>query len=316
MKKRQQPKRAQTSRKTTSKPTQAADVKRPFIEHVYEIRTRLFYVIASIAVFSTLAYFVQQKIVYYLLVPAKNQQFIYTSPGGGIGFLFQICTYAGIVLSLPVILYQVMKFLSPVIKESVTKTILKASFVSALLAVGGFIFGYEVGLPVALHFLGDQFHTNQIHALFTITEYMSFLTIYLGGSALLFQLPLLVWFIDKIKPTGPRTFLRFERHVIAGSFIVAMLMAPVPNVIYQCLIAMPIIVMYQIAILIVWYGHRPGSRAAIAVLKKQDEERREARLLASQNASPLQLETETIAEKPKNMPRGLHDTRVDQFVLQ
>lgn len=268
--------------------TPIADQRAPFIEHLIEIRTRLFYIIATIIVFSTLAYFVQQRIVHFLLKPAHHQQFIYTSPGGGISFLFQICTYVGIIVALPVIIYQLMRFLEPVISTKTTKLVFKASIVSFFLATGGFIFGYYVGLPTALHFLGDQFNTNQIHALFTIQEYMSFLTIYLGGSALLFQLPLIVWFIDKIKPRGPKIFLKYERHVIAGSFIIAMLMAPVPNLVYQALIAMPIIIMYQIAILIVWFEHRPGGKASIAVLRRKDEEIRKQRQLISQSAKLLQ----------------------------
>ncbi len=277
-----------THKSKRSKQTQTVDHKAPFVDHLIEIRTRLFYILITIAVFSTLAYFVQQRIVHFLLRPAHNQQFIYTSPGGGISFLFQICTYVGIVVALPVILYQLMRFLEPVISTRTTKLVFKASIVSFGLATAGFLFGYYVGLPTALHFLGDQFQTKQIHALFTIQEYMSFLTIYLGGSALLFQLPLVVWFIDKIKPRGPRIFLKYERHVIAGSFIIAMLMAPVPNLIYQGLIALPIIIMYQIAIVIVWLEHRPGSSASIAALRLKDKEVMEQRLQISQNAKLLQ----------------------------
>ena len=82
------------------------------------------------------------------------------------------------------------------------------------------------------------------------------MNVYLGGSALLFQLPLLIWFIDKINPRGPKPFIKFERYVIAGSFIIAGLMAPVPNIIYQAMIAVPIILMYQFAVILVWLKHR------------------------------------------------------------
>jgi sec-independent protein translocase protein TatC len=274
----------------------------------------LFYILITIAVFSTLAYFVQQRIVHFLLRPSHNQQFIYTSPGGGISFLFQICTYVGIIVALPVILYQLMRFLEPVISTKTTKLVFKASVVSFGLAAAGFIFGYYVGLPTALHFLGDQFQTKQIHALFTIQEYMSFLTIYLGGSALLFQLPLIVWFIDKIKPRGPRIFLKYERHVIAGSFIIAMLMAPVPNLIYQALIALPIIIMYQIAIGIVWFEHRPGSAASIASLRLKDKEVMEQRLQIAQNAKLLRpvSRPETTVSQVNNI---INRKSVDRLAL-
>lgn len=305
----QTPKQKQQSQQT--KPT---DYRRPFAEHIQEIRKRLFYIVGSIALFSTLAYFVQQKIIHVLLIPAKNQQFIYTSPGGGISFLFQVCTYVGIILSLPVILYQLMKFLEPVIPRNISRLIFRASFVSFILAGAGFVFGYFIGLPVALHFLGNQFKTNQIHALFTVQEYMSFLTIYLGGSALLFQLPLFVWLIDKIKPRGPRQFLRFEKYIIAGSFIVAGLMAPVPSLIYQSLIALPIIMMYQLAILLVWYEHRPGSQSSIILLTEKDEAIRQGRLQKAQEAviiTPATVPSNHVTPGPKTLRRR----SVDQFVL-
>ncbi len=304
----------QKKNKKQPQQTQIANIKAPFVEHLIEIRSRLFYVVGAILLFSTLAYFVQQRIVHFLLRPAHGQQFIYTSPGGGIAFLFQICTYVGIVIALPVILYHIMKFIEPVISTKHTKLVLKASIVSFLLATAGFIFGYYVGLPTALHFLGNQFNTSQIHALFTIQEYMSFLTIYLGGSALLFQLPLIVWFIDKVKPKGPGRFLKYERHVIAGSFIVAMLMAPVPSLIYQGLIAMPIIIMYQLAIIIVWYEHRPGKKASIAVLRQKDEENRKQRQLIAQNSRLLQ--PQMVVETEANQNRGIIDRKdIDGYAL-
>ncbi|MGD0284654.1 MAG: twin-arginine translocase subunit TatC, partial [Candidatus Saccharimonadales bacterium] len=85
-------------RKTATKTTQlSADDRRPFIEHLYELRKRLLYIVGSVFVVSILAYFIQEQLVDFILRPAKQQQFIYTSPGGGIGFLFQLCTYAGII---------------------------------------------------------------------------------------------------------------------------------------------------------------------------------------------------------------------------
>jgi sec-independent protein translocase protein TatC len=259
------------------------------MEHVQEARRRLIYIVISVLITSTLAYFIQQRIVHFILAPARHQQFIYTSPGGGISFLFQLCTYAGLVVSLPVIIFNLMKYIEPVLKIDRTRMVIKATVVSFMLATGGLFFGYYVGLPTALHFLTNQFQTSQIHALFTVSEYMSFLSIYLGGSALLFQLPLLVWFIDKMNHKGPRQFLKYERHVLAGSVIIAGIMAPVPSLIYQAMIALPIFVMYQIAIVVVWYEHRPGSRSTIERLKMLDREVAQKRLAISSTSIQYKL---------------------------
>src|SRR5665213_2535426 len=89
---------------------QPVSVVLPFVEHLLELRRRLYYVAASVFAWGCAAYAVQQHLVSILLRPAKGQQFIYTSPGGGIDFLFRICIYAGIILSLPIIVYNVLRF--------------------------------------------------------------------------------------------------------------------------------------------------------------------------------------------------------------
>lgn len=236
------------------KKTQAlkpAEIPKPFIEHAYELRRRLVYIVGSILLFSTLAYFVQQSIVNFLLSPSNGQQFIYTSPIGGINFLFSVCIYTGVVASIPIIVYQLLGFFKPLIKDQTLSSMVHYGYFSGVLAVAGFCFGYYLGLPAALHFLGKQFTNNQVHPLFTVQEYMSFLTIYLLGSALLFQLPIILLFINRIKPLSPRRLLSFERYVIVGSFIVAMIMAPTPNILNQLIIVVPILLMYNLSILLV-----------------------------------------------------------------
>ena len=232
---------------------------KPFIEHLYELRTRLIYIVGSILIFSSLAYLVQQHIVNFLLKPSNHQQFIYTSPGGGINFLFSVCIYVGIAASTPIIVYQILAFLKPLIEDHVVRSIVRYSFVSAILALIGFVFGYYIGLPAALHFLSHQFTTQQIHPLFTIQEYLSFLTIYLLGSMMLFQLPVILLFIDRIKPLPPRRLFKFERYVIVAAFIISMIMAPTANIFDQLIIAGPIIIMYNFTILLLWFMHKKNS---------------------------------------------------------
>ncbi|HEY4963345.1 MAG TPA: twin-arginine translocase subunit TatC [Candidatus Saccharimonadales bacterium] len=272
-----------------------------FLEHLHELRRRLVYVIASVALFATLAYFVQQRIVNFLLRPSHGQQFIYTSPGGGINFLFTVCTYVGIALSIPIIIYQILGFFEPLIKDQTRQSIIKFSSFSIILATIGFFFGYYVGLPSALHFLGNQFTTAQIHALFTLQEYLSFLTIYLVGSMLLFQLPIVLLFIDRIKPLSPKKLLGAERYVIVAAFIISMFMAPTPNVLDQLIIAGPIIIMFNLGVLMIWSINKKTIRPQhIVNLAKQDKQIQDIRVKAPLNA----IETPSINEvQPSRRPR-------------
>jgi sec-independent protein translocase protein TatC len=244
------------NQKKKTETNQLAEAAKPFIEHLYELRKRLIYIVGSILLFATLAYSVQQHIVSFLLKPANHQQFIYTSPGGGINFLFSICLYVGVAASTPIIVYQLLAFLRPLIETHVVRSVVRYSFFSGILAIIGFCFGYYVGLPAALHFLSNQFTTKQIHPLFTLQEYMSFLTIYLLGSMLLFQLPIILLFIDRIKPLQPRKLFKAQRYVIVGAFIIAMIMAPTTNIFNQLIIAGPIIAMYYLTIALLWAIHK------------------------------------------------------------
>jgi sec-independent protein translocase protein TatC len=241
-----------------------------FIEHLHELRRRVYYIAASVVVWGCAAYAVQQHLVNVLLRPARGEHFIYTSPGGGIDFLFRICVYSGVVLSLPVIVYNTLRFIEPLLAKASRRFVLLGSFISGLLAVAGVIFGYYLGLPAALHFLLHQFTTVQIQPLVTIQSYLGFVLVYMAGSAMLFQLPLLLLFINRIKPLKPKRLLHYERWVILAAFVLAGLMNPTPNVVSQLLVAGPFILMYQVGILLIAYTNRSRKLTTAERLREQD----------------------------------------------
>jgi sec-independent protein translocase protein TatC len=242
----------------------------PFIDHAHELRRRIYYIAASVILWGAAIYSVQQHVVNVLLRPAKGQHFIYTSPGGGIDFLFRICVYGGIVLSLPVIIYNSLRFVEPLMSRPSRRFVALGSLAATGLALVGVVFGYYVGLPAALHFLLHQFTTVQIQPLVTIQAYLGFVIVYMFGSALLFQLPLLLLFINRIKPLKPKRLLHYERWVILAAFVLAGLMNPSPNILSQLLVAGPFIVAYQVAIVLIALLNRNRKPVAPRQLREQD----------------------------------------------
>ncbi len=281
------------SKTTTShqRPSPITDGRRPFIEHVHELRRRITLVAISIGLWGGIAYGVEHHIVHFLLKPAKDQQFIYTSPGGGIDFLFRLCLYVGLIMSIPVIVYQLLKYVQPLLKQESTKFIAIGSTISAFLAIIGMAYGYFWGLPAALEFLLNQFVTKQIQPLVTIQSYMSFVLVYMLGSAMLLQVPLVLIFINRIKPIKPQKLLKYERHVIVAAVVLAALMNPTPNIFALLFIASPIILMYQVGIFIIWQANRqkvPRKRTQHVVdLIEQDIAKQTERLTRAQSARPL-----------------------------
>jgi len=244
----------------------------PFAEHLSELRRRLFYVAAIISLGTAAAYAVERHLVAALLKPAAGQHFIYTSPGGGIDFLFRVCLYAGIALGIPVIVYNFLRYVEPAFPEHSVKYIYLGTFVSGLLALAGVCFGYFVGLPSAMNFLLHQTVTNQVQPLLTVQAYMSFVIRYLLGSALLLQAPLFIIFINRIKPLKPRRLLHYERWVILGAFVISGLMNPTPRIVAQLLVAGPLIITYQLSILIVAFVNRkPRARKQPKALYRPEQ---------------------------------------------
>jgi sec-independent protein translocase protein TatC len=226
---------------------------------------------------SAAAYAVQQQVINVLLKPSHGQSFIYTSPMGGINFLFGVCIDIGLVIATPLIIYQVLAFIQPLMRDTTHRFLLFSSFAAGVVALGGIMFGYFVGLPSALHFLLHQFTSIQIRPLITIQSYMQFVALYLLGSALMFQLPLILLIINRIKPLKPSGLFKYERHLIAGAFIVAFIMNPTPNLLGQMVVVVPIILMYQLSIVLIWVVNRSRDPEWLKQLIEEDAKRQAER---------------------------------------
>jgi sec-independent protein translocase protein TatC len=292
-------KRAKTQNRSHTHKPEAQRL--PFIEHLYELRKRLFYVAVSVAAFSLLAYSIERSIVAWLLKPAGGQHFIYTSPIGGLDFLFRVCLYIGVAASIPVIVYQFLRYVEPLLQESSVRFITMGSVISGFLALVGIIFGYSVGLPAALHFLLHQFVSKQVQPLITIQSYMSFVAVYMFGSALLFQVPLILIFINRIKPLNPRKLfaLKFQRWVIVGAFIGGGIMNPNPNLLDQIVIVGPLIVMYEVGVTIIWFSQRRHRKPPfVSELLKHDSDLQSVRQERFQAARQAWQQQQAIS-RPK-----------------
>lgn len=244
----------------------------------------------SVLGWALLAYALEKPIVAALLKPSGHQSFVYTSPIGGIDFLFRLSLYSGLIMSLPVLVYQGLKFMAPLLGGASRRFITTWVLASGALALGGLTFGYLIGLPAALHFLLHQFTNGQIKPLITIQSYMSFVMVYMVGAALMFQVPLLVIFINRIKPLKPSRLFRGERWVIVGAFVVSGLMNPSPVLLDQLMVAGPIILSYQLSIALVALINRPRWPGHVEALFERDRLIQASRL-AIAGSSIVGLET-------------------------
>lgn len=228
--------------------------KQTFQEHLYEFRHRLVLCTFSIVIGSILGFFLQHKLLDILIAPL-NQPIFYTSPAGGFEFTIKISLLFGFVVSLPVIIYQIIRFFEPALPSHSPKYVASILVSSTILLVLGMFFAYFISIPAALHFLAS-FNSAFVKSLISTSEYFSFTTRYLIGFGLIFQLPLILAAINYLHRISVSTLLKYEKWVILVSFILAALLTPTPDIINQSMMAIPIIVLYQITIVVIWAINR------------------------------------------------------------
>ncbi len=231
-----------------------------FMDHFRELQGRIFAVAISFIVFSAAAYPFFDQITKILTAPLKpGQELVYLTPGGAFNFVIKVCLYIGAIFSLPIVIYNIYRFIMPAVKPIRMKTVLAYTIASFVLAVIGMVFAYVVSLPAALYFL-TSFNLSNIQAMLTIDSYFSFVMTYLLAGAVLFQLPLVMLIINSVSPLKTKRLMSYQRHIIVGSFVVAAIISPTPDALNQILLASPVIIMYQVGIALIWLKNRKHRR--------------------------------------------------------
>lgn len=291
------------------------DRKKTLAEHIDEIRFRLFWIVVALLLASGVGYLLHKQLLLLAQKPLGSELY-YTSPGGGITFIFKLCFSFAVVVALPIVLYHIMRFFFPVVAHIQQRTITRFVVASLILAYAGVAFAYIVSLPAALYFLSN-IGDYALSALITVDTYYDFVVSYLLGFALLFQTPIIVLFINKIKPLKPGGMMGAQRYIILFSFIAAAILTPTPDPVNQTIMAMPAIVLYQVSVLLVWWINKRRQPAPAALFSTIPEE------VVAAAASPVTLpsvaaDAQEISYTPEK-PRALKIpviTSTDSYVLK
>lgn len=222
--------------------------------HLTELRSRLIWYLVSVAVGASAGFYFKDQILDFLIRPL-NQPLYYASPAGGLDFTLKLCLFFGVIISLPMLVFQILKFCEPVISRKSKIILLNFLIWSSILFLLGINFAYFISIPASLQFL-STFGDGQLHSLISTNEYLSFISIYLMGFGLVFQLPLILLFINYLTPLSPKKLFGYQRILIVTSFIITAIITPTPDMINQSLMAIPIIALYQVSIGLVWIANR------------------------------------------------------------
>lgn len=220
----------------------------PLRDHLQEFRKRLIICLVVVAIAALACYNYVDDIIALLSGPAGKLYFM--NPSEVFFTYMEIALYAGILFTLPVLLYEVWAFVAPALWPEERRAVLVILPTAVILFYVGLVFAYYLVIPAAVTFFMG-FATQTLQPLFSLESYLSFILALTLPFGFIFELPLIVVFLAKIGlVTGD--FLKGKRKIlIVIAFIFAAVVSPTTDIFTQTMIAVPLIVLYEISLFIV-----------------------------------------------------------------
>lgn len=223
-----------------------------FLEHLEELRWRIIFSLIGLVIGTIICLiFVDFLVDAILLRPARNSgvKLQNLKPFGQLFLYFQVAMIGGVILSLPNIFYQLWKFIAPALKKNERKYIWWIVIFTTLCFLIGIVFAYFVMLPFTLKFAAT-FGSVSIVNQFAIDEYMNIIISVMLGAGLVFELPMISFFLTKLGILKPQFMQKYRRHAIVFIMIAAAFLTPGTDPVSQIVLAIPLLLLYEISILI------------------------------------------------------------------
>ena len=225
-----------------------------FLEHLEELRWRLIKAVIGIVIGGVIAgIFIDFIMDDFLLSPAKQTtpplELINLKPYGQLVLYMEVILVCGVILSIPNIFYQLWKFIEPGLLPSERKYISWIVVFSSMCFLGGIAFAYFVMLPTALKFFAS-FGTQAISNNIAVNEYFSFVISVMLAAGIVFELPMVSFFLSKLGILTPAFMRKYRKHAIVIILILAGVLTPSPDLTSQLLLGIPLLILYEISIII------------------------------------------------------------------
>lgn len=231
------------------------------LEHLFELRSRVTWSAAAVVI-GMLPFFVPKigiGAIDFLLEPAKQQnpdfQAQAITPMENIVTYFRVALLGGISLGMPMLIYQVLAFVTPALTPQEKRWVLPVVIGASLSFVGGLVFGYLVVLPTAYGFL-FSFGRDFAQIAPTISSYMDLTTRLLLVMGVVFETPLVIMGLAKFGVVTARKLIGWWRWALVGSFVISAIATPTPDPITQTLVGGPMFILYVFGIGLAWLVRR------------------------------------------------------------
>ena len=220
------------------------------IAHLTELRSRIIKCLVATGLGSVVGYYYIQEIMHYITLPAGK--LYYMQPAEAFFTYLKVACVAGFLLALPIIFWQVWRFFLPALTTRERMVLGIVVPTSVVLFFCGLAFSFFLVLPAGIKFfLG--FGNTELEALLSVDKYFDFVIMFVLPFGFIFELPLVITILGKMGLITSAFLKKYQRIIIFLSFVVGALITPTPDVFTQSMIALPIIVLYQVGYFIVRY---------------------------------------------------------------
>jgi sec-independent protein translocase protein TatC len=242
----------------------------PFLNHLEELRWRLVRAAIAILIVGTVIWFYQETIINVVFLSMAKKEFITfrimcqffgvciteipikfqsMTVSGQFSYALMMSFLGGIVVTFPYLFYQIWAFVKPGLKFKEKNLARGIVFYVSLLFFLGILFGYYIVAPLSIQFFGSYQMSSKIENIFTVNSYMSTILSTVFYCGLFFLLPVVTYLLTKIGLFDSAFLKKYRKHAIVIILILAAIITP-PDVISQIIVSIPILILYEIGIVV------------------------------------------------------------------
>ncbi len=226
------------------------EVEMTLMEHLEELRGRLFASVITIVLAIMACFFFVNRIVGILEVPAGDVTFLQLSPGEYFFVSMKVAAYSGLLLSTPFVIYQITRFVTPGLSRNEQRFLKPVILGSGILFLAGLVFAYYLLIPAALSFF-INFGEGVVDQAWSIDRYFEFILLLLFSTGLAFQVPILQTLLGLLGVVSSGQMFKVWRYVVLGAVIAGAILTPSTDPLTQSLLAGAVTFLYLLGILLV-----------------------------------------------------------------
>ena len=259
-----------------------------FLEHLEVLRWHIIRAIMGILVFAIIAFIFKDFVFNRILLAPKLPEFITNrllcdfgrsvnilklcinsqpfevisiKMAGQFSMHIMVSLFAGLVIAFPYVFHQIWTFIVPALYTKEKRVASGAVFYSSLLFLMGVLFGYFIIVPLSVHFLGSYSVSEQVTNQINLISYVSTIASVVLAAGIIFELPILVYFLSKVGLITPEFLRKYRKHSLVLILALSAIITP-PDIFSQVLVALPLIILYE-----------AGINISRRIVRKQEKEK-------------------------------------------